>query len=303
VNKPNSIKHMNKPLFFKNKENNYNLFGFLFQPEIKNINNQKGVIFCDSIGSEKYYSHRVLVNFARLLQARGYCAFLFDYYGNGDSEGDFENTRLDTYLSDVRAAIEFLMEETKIEEICLLGVRLGSVFASLVAAEEKRVERLALWSPIIDVGKYLYDSLRANLNMQFSLYKTIKFNRDQLIEQIKNNVLVEGEGHVISRDFYHSFSQISLKKIKMRPDVRALLVDISKNTGAMSKELSMLFEDNNQCIRMTVNEGPFWVLKGTNQIYTNQLKALFEKTLCWLEDSSNDQGKASDNGHRKASEL
>ena len=153
---------LNKPLFFKNKENNYHLFGFLFQPEIKNINNRKGVIFCDSIGNEKYFSHRVLVNFARLLQANGYYVFLFDYYGNGDSEGDFENTRLDTYLSDVKAATAFFMEETRVEDICLLGLRLGAVFASLFAAEEKKVERLILWSPVIDVGEYIYDSLRSH---------------------------------------------------------------------------------------------------------------------------------------------
>lgn len=272
---------MTEASFFKNKGNNYNLFGVLFYPEIKNINNRKVVIFCDSIGSEKYYSHRVLVNFAKLLQKRGYFALLFDYYGNGDSEGDFESTNLDTYLSDIKAAIEFLTEKVKVEEICLLGLRLGSVFGSLLAAEEKRIKNLILWSPVIDVGKYLYDNLRSNLNIQVQIYKKINFNRDQLIEQIENNCSVEVEGYVISRDFYRSLSHINLKKVNMRSGPRTLLAEISPR--AISSEISTLFEDNKECMRISIQNDPFWILRSTNQKYITKSDILFERTLDWLE--------------------
>jgi dienelactone hydrolase len=275
------------PLFFKNHENNYHLFGFLFQPKIKNVNNRKGVIFCDSLMDEKCFSHRVLVNFARLLQANGYFAFLFDYYGNGDSEGDFENTRLDTYLSDVKAAAAFFREETKVEEVCLLGLRFGSVFASLFAAEEERVERLILWSPVIDAGKYMYDSLRSNLNAQFAAHKKIRFNRDQLVEQIKNNILVMVDGYGISRDFYLSLSQVNLEEIKMRSEIKTLLVDISKNMGALQREPELIFRGSGQYKgTVVVQDDPFWIARRTNHRYVSESKVLFEKTLCWLEDGN-----------------
>jgi len=274
------------PLFFKNNENNYHLFGFLFQPKIKNINNRKGVIFCDSLMDEKYFSHRVLVNFARLLQANGYFAFLFDYYGNGDSEGDFENTKLDTYLSDVKAAAASLMEVAGVEEVCLLGLRFGAVFASLFAAEEKRVERLILWSPVIDAGKYIYDSLRSNLNAQFAAYKKIRFNRDQLVEQIKNNILVMVDGYGISRDFYLGLSQVNLEEIKMRSEMKTLLIDISKNTGALQREPEMIFRGSSQYKGTVVQDDPFWIARRTNHRYVSESKVLFEKTLFWLEDGN-----------------
>jgi len=274
---------MTKPLFFKNKENNYYLFGFLFQPRVKNANNRKGVIFCDSIGSEKYFSHRVLVNFARLLQANGYVAFLFDYYGNGDSEGDFESTRLESYLSDTKEAIEFLTQETKVEEVYLLGLRLGAVFASLVAAKEIGVEGLVLWSPVIDVGEYLYDSLRSNLTIQGIVHKRIKFNRAQLIEQIKNNTPVVVEGYVMVKDFYQSLFDINLKTIRLRPESRVLLVEISNKVDSEKNgALDLIFKDNNQCLRVVIQDDPFWILKGTNQRYITSSRLLFEKTLSWL---------------------
>ncbi|MEW5804397.1 MAG: alpha/beta fold hydrolase [bacterium] len=274
---------MNKPLFFKNKENGYNLFGFLLQPERETTNNRRGIVFCDSIGTEKLYSHRVLVNFARLLRAQGYHVFLFDYYGNGDSEGDFENTKLDTCLSDTKAAIEFLMEEAKIDELGLLGVRLGAVFASLLAAKEKIIKNLILWSPIIDVGKYINDSLRENINLQLNIYKKIQFNRMQLIEQIMNNIPVEIQGYVISKDFYNSFSQVDLKKIQLQFDTRTLVIEIQKMTTSVSKEITMLFKDNNQCFRTVVPEDPFWIYRGANHKYVTKSKVLFERTLSWLE--------------------
>lgn len=282
---------MNEPLFFKNMENNYNLFGFLFQPERETINSQKGIVFCDSIGNEKLYSHRVLVSFARLLQARGYYVLLFDYYGNGDSEGDFEKTKLDTYLSDTKAAIEFLIKQAKVEDICLLGVRLGTVFASLLASEEKRVKKIILWSPVIDVGKYIDNSLRSNLTMQLTTYKKIQFNRMHLVEQIKQGIPVEADGYVISKDFYTSLAQVDLKKIQIQSDVKTLVIEISKKSTAVSRALTMLFKESNQCLRMVVAEDAFWTWKGTGHKYGIKSAILFGRTLDWLE-RGNDKGRA-----------
>lgn len=269
-------------MFFKNKDNNYNLFGFLFHPEVKNSNNRRGVIFCDSIGNEKYSSHRVLVNFARLLQENGYIAFLFDYYGNGDSDGDFEDTTLDTYLSDIKTAIEFLTEETKAEEICLLGLRVGAIFASLLAREKEIVKNLILWAPIINARKYIYDSLRSNLNMQLTIHGKLKFNRDQLIEQIQNDVTVETDGYTISKGFYQSLLPINLNTIDKPFTTKTLVIELSRNSNTVNTEFNMLFKDNNQCLRMVIAEDIFWTIKGTNQRYITRQKVLFGKTLSWL---------------------
>ncbi len=52
--------------------------------------------------------------------------------GEGDSEG--YSVRIDTALDAIRRAIRFMREDPEIEEIVLVGLRLGGTLAALIAA-------------------------------------------------------------------------------------------------------------------------------------------------------------------------
>ena len=87
---------------------------------------------------------------ARRLAARGIASVAFDRLGHGESDGSFFHT---TASGDVRQAHRFLralLEQPGVQpdRIHLLGMSLGSVVASVVAAEtDLAIRSLTLWSP------------------------------------------------------------------------------------------------------------------------------------------------------------
>ena len=88
---------METPLFFKNI--NYKLFGVLHQPEHGELTKPSlGIVFCHPFAEEKLIVHRVMVNLARRLTKEGIYCLRFDYMGHGDSDGNFEDSTIETRL-------------------------------------------------------------------------------------------------------------------------------------------------------------------------------------------------------------
>jgi alpha/beta superfamily hydrolase len=101
------MKTIETPFFFQG--NGYRLFGVFH--EASGPKKKEGFVFCAPFAEEKLWTHRVFVNFARLLAEKGYPVLRFDYMGNGDSEGDFEESSLETMLSDTECATIMLREK------------------------------------------------------------------------------------------------------------------------------------------------------------------------------------------------
>jgi pimeloyl-ACP methyl ester carboxylesterase len=130
--------------FFENE--GQKLFGVLHTPPIPD--RRGGLIFCGPYGEEKHFSHRTFVDFARTVCSEGFYVLRFDYRGDGDSEGERENTTAMGQLSDIKRAIE-LMGHLGISALGLLGLRLGGTLAALAANSDPRIEFLVLWAPIV----------------------------------------------------------------------------------------------------------------------------------------------------------
>src|SRR3982751_2205696 len=90
------------PQFFPNRENQ-RLFSVLHRVPSANL---AGVV-CPPLFDEKLWSHRVLVNFARFVAARGVSVLRFDYFGDGESDGRFEDASVSTRLRDIEDAVDF----------------------------------------------------------------------------------------------------------------------------------------------------------------------------------------------------
>jgi alpha/beta superfamily hydrolase len=100
----------------------------------------------------------VYVNFARDLANRGYTVLRFDYMGNGDSDGNFEDSSIETNLSDIRCALQVLRE--KVGFSCwfgVIGLRFGATLAALVAEPEADISRLVLWEPVVNGAQYMQE--------------------------------------------------------------------------------------------------------------------------------------------------
>jgi pimeloyl-ACP methyl ester carboxylesterase len=109
------------------------------------------------MGEEYTRFHRLYHLLAQHLLQAGFPVMRFDFYGCGDSEGDFEQARIDHWLADVSMAIDELRRRSNASTICLAGLRLGGTLAMMAGAERGDVRGLVLWDPVADGPAYLQD--------------------------------------------------------------------------------------------------------------------------------------------------
>src|SRR6201997_5559743 len=66
------------------------------------------VIFLHGFTGDRMESHWIFVKCARALARVGVASLRFDFYGSGESEGEFREVTLQSEIADARAAIDFL---------------------------------------------------------------------------------------------------------------------------------------------------------------------------------------------------
>lgn len=270
---------MEEHFYFKNRSEK-NLFGVIHYPENKN---SQGVLICHPLFEEKLHTHRVLVDFSRLLSSSGFAAMRFDYYGDGDSQGEFEEATVETRLSDINSALELLRKKTSIQKIALLGIRFGATLAALSVEKEKMVDALILWAPILKGNDYLQQLLRMNLTHQVVVYKKIVYTREELVRGLKEGKMINVEGYEISKELYEQVSRIDLLAEEKNFSGKTGLFQFSKNLTDSNpdlEKLKALYPENILVEFLKISDPPFW---GDMKYYPPVTSNLFEKTLSWIK--------------------
>jgi len=251
---------MEIPRYFNNKR--HRLFGFVHEPMSLSYNIRKGIVFCHPFAEEKITSHRVMVNLARSLCSIGYFVFRFDYMGNGDSDGDFSDTSIETNLSDIICGINYFKINSYIEKISLLGIRFGATLACLISEVLDEIDQNILIQPIVQGEEYLYQCLRSNIATQMMTYGKVVKSRDDLIKELENNIPVNIDGYLITKEMYQQIKMIDLKKRHCNNHRNILLIQISKREGQITNEYKQLiasFEKNgDNILTKTTVENNFW---------------------------------------------
>lgn len=114
---------------------------------------RRGVILCGTHGYEQLSAHRAWRTLAGRIAATGCTVLRFDYPGEGDSADDGAG-RVASWVAGIRRAMRHLREEAGVDEVVLVGLRLGATLAAL-AAREGGVDRLALLAPFATGRAYL----------------------------------------------------------------------------------------------------------------------------------------------------
>ena len=115
---------------------------------------ERGVVFCPAVGCDQVHAYRSVRRSCDALAEAGLAALRFDYLGTGDSAGDETEWRFETWLANVRDAIIWLAQHLRSERIDLIGLRLGATLA-LKVAEERPVEKLVLWAPVVKGKRFV----------------------------------------------------------------------------------------------------------------------------------------------------
>ena len=117
----------------------------------------------------------------------GYATIRFDFSGNGDSDGHFEEMTYDTLMAEARAIMDYAYEISK-KPLISVGFSMGGCINSLVSYEKKDiVERILLISPA------------GNMNV-------LSKNRERLKKQ-ENDIYMDLGGFYLSQAFIDSFQR------------------------------------------------------------------------------------------------
>ena len=90
----------------------------------------------------------------RLLNERGIATFRFDFFGQGDSDGPFEEITTTLALHQTHAALD-LVSARGYEEVGLVGSSFGGLVSILTAAQRDDIACLALKCPVVDFAEEL----------------------------------------------------------------------------------------------------------------------------------------------------
>jgi hypothetical protein len=207
--------------------------------------------------------------------------------GHGDSDGNFEDSTIETRLADIRSAVNFLKTTTGCTKIGLLGVRLGATLSVLTCAHGAAIDALILVSPIVNGKAYIEQCLRANLTTQMALHKKIIKDRKALVNDLMADHNVNVDGYLLTRALYEQISAIDLIADNVIPPRNVLLLQVSKRQNQpLEKKLSQLHsiysESRSTAQLLIVQEDYFWT---DVKVYNPYASNLDQTILCWLKNT------------------
>ncbi len=252
------------------------LFYALYRPE-KEI--KSGLVLCSPFAEEKVRTLRIYVSFARAMAQRGVAVLCFDYYGDGDSEGDFETTPFSERLTDIKAAATFLKEKTSVTNIGLHGLRWGATLAAL-SADEIAPDYLILWEPIVNCSKYFYDLLRTNLASQMLIEGKVKRTREDLIKDFEAGESVSVEGYLLRGEFFFAARENGLEDKKFAFKNKTCIVQIARNTARIRPDMEKLRDSFTDAELISVPKEFEWE---KTDIWQPAPPELFESTIKFMD--------------------
>lgn len=109
---------------------------------------------------------RLFVQAARQLTDAGFAVLRFDFYGSGNSDGDFEEMTVHTEVADARAGLDWLCAQRGIatDRIGVVGLSLGGAVTVLLAASDPRVRAIVLWNAVAQPALHFTEIARRGRN-------------------------------------------------------------------------------------------------------------------------------------------
>ena len=108
------------------------------------------VLICQPTGHEYERCHRAMRQLAVQSAKKGISAMRFDYFATGDSAGNCDEISLSRMCLDIRQAIRHCCDKTGVEQLTVVGVRLGATLAARLASTCSEIESLVLYAPVFD---------------------------------------------------------------------------------------------------------------------------------------------------------
>ena len=195
--KRKKIKTVEKPVVFQSDGSQ--IVGMLHSSESSKI-----IIMCHGFTSNKTEKNKLFVEAARKFSEEGYDVLRFDFFGSGDSEGDFQDSLVSKNIQNLKDAADWAKQNGYLET-AVLGISMGAATAVLTASDID-LKALVLWSTVPDMS---------------SLFSSYVDNLDDISEEI---TVYEYNGLLIKRDFWQDAIQYDVKNALAKIIVPKLII-------------------------------------------------------------------------------
>ncbi len=164
----------------------------------------KLIVMCHGFMGSKIENKRLFVEAAREFAASGYNVLRFDFYGSGDSEGDFSDTLISTNIVNLNDVLTWARGEG-FEKIAVLGLSMGAATAILTCVDTP-VDALVTWSAV------------PNMKNLFTAYL------DDFYDIVREKDWYEFEGWKIKKEFWKDAVQYDISAALAKIDIPKLIV-------------------------------------------------------------------------------
>jgi pimeloyl-ACP methyl ester carboxylesterase len=216
------------PFFFGNS--NHPLYG-VYHPPSALPHKKEAILLCPPFGQEYMRSHRAYRQLALLLNKKGFPVLRFDYRGTGDSFGDLEDMAVNDWLEDIKVAAEELKHTAQVDNISMVGLRLGGLLAS-AASVDLQINRLILW-----------DTIASGKDYQEDLNQEIAKSPNSLGKFIDQNGTLHFNGFALSKNQLQDLSKLDLYQ-KSPKATQTIQISSSESPAEQKLKLNWANKDN-----------------------------------------------------------
>jgi len=187
------------------------------------------VVLCPAIGQEYNQSHRVIYQLAVLLSRAGFHVLRFDYFGCGDSEGEFEQGSIVQWTKDIHTAVGEIQVRSGQPRVYLIGLRMGATLAMQAAVDCCHVKGICLWGPGLCGNRYLQELAESHLVFLDEWRHKIKQTRGT-----GEGSPEEFTGYPLTYEMRREMEAINTDHIKLSSGIRLLAVTNYDELGCVS---------------------------------------------------------------------
>jgi alpha-beta hydrolase superfamily lysophospholipase len=168
------------------------------------------VLLVGPFASERHFSYRPWVRWARYLAARRIEVLRYDYRGVGESTGVFEEMNFEHWSEDIKLLVDWFVSQSPSVPLILHGLELGAILAGR-SFQEGIGDALLLWSPPANANKALRSTLIQWANLKQLLESPEnRTSAAEYIRQLEQGSMIEVQGYQWSSSLWRDSFDFNL---------------------------------------------------------------------------------------------
>jgi pimeloyl-ACP methyl ester carboxylesterase len=222
----------------------YTLASHIHIPENKG---NTAVLVVPPFGWEDICSYRSLRILSESLSANGIPSMRYDLPGTGDSSGGSQDPALvDAWIKSVGDAAAELRAVTGMQNIAVIGIRLGAMLAIAAAHAEAELNNLILWGPAA-TGRALLRELRAFQQME----QSSSGEPAQIDSSVRSGL--EVAGFFLSTETERDLEALDISRFPVGSPCRVLI--LTRDSFPADRKLILALENSGCPVEVATGEG------------------------------------------------